>query len=91
VTTTASALSINSAWLNCQTAKTRGRYYDHKNWRFSQKQCYDQNLEHFSFILSKKRQFFRRIFRRKYIKNHNIGARILQVRQKSFLLSKDQP
>jgi hypothetical protein len=29
----------------------------------------------FSFILSQKRQFFRRNFRRKYLKNHNIGPR----------------
>jgi hypothetical protein len=27
----------------------------------------------FSFVLSQKRQFFRWIFRRKYLKNHNIG------------------
>jgi hypothetical protein len=30
----------------------------------------------FSFVSSKKRQFFRKIFRRKYLKNHNIGALI---------------
>jgi hypothetical protein len=28
-----------------------------------------------SFVFSPKRQFFRRIFRRKYLKNHNIGPR----------------
>jgi hypothetical protein len=27
----------------------------------------------FSFALSQKRHFFRKIFRRKYLKNHNIG------------------
>jgi hypothetical protein len=29
----------------------------------------------FSFVFSQKRQFFRCIFRRKYLKNHNIGPR----------------
>jgi hypothetical protein len=36
-------------------------------------QCYDQKFAYFSFVLSQKRQFFRCIFRRKYLKNHNIG------------------
>jgi hypothetical protein len=30
----------------------------------------------FSFVLSQKRHFFRKMFRRKYLKNHNIGPRI---------------
>jgi hypothetical protein len=65
---------------------TRDRCYDHNFLRFSQifcekigvflkNQCYDQNFAYFSFVLSQKRQFFRRIFRRKYLKNHNIGPR----------------
>jgi hypothetical protein len=47
-----------------------------KNWRFYQNQCYDQNFAYFRFVLSQKRQFFRLIFRRKYLKNHNIGPRL---------------
>jgi hypothetical protein len=50
-------------------------------WQFSAKkigvflknQCYDQLFSKFSFVLSQKHQFFRRIFRQKYFKNHNIG------------------
>jgi hypothetical protein len=60
------------------------RCYDHNFLRFLpifgkkigvflRNQCYDQKLAYFSFVLSPKRQFFRRIFRRKYFKNHNIG------------------
>jgi hypothetical protein len=30
-------------------------------------------LHNLDFVLSQKRQFFRRNFRRKYLKNHNIG------------------
>jgi hypothetical protein len=30
-------------------------------------------FQKFSFVLSQKRQFFRKIFRQKYLKNHNIG------------------
>jgi hypothetical protein len=44
-----------------------------KNWRFSQKPMLWSNFCIFSFILSQKCQFFRWIFRRKYLKNHNIG------------------
>jgi hypothetical protein len=32
---------------------------------FLKDQCYDQNFAYFSFVLSQKRQLFRRIFRRK--------------------------
>jgi hypothetical protein len=46
-----------------------------KNWRFLKNQCYDQLFAYFSFVLSQKRQFFRRSFRRKYLKNHKIGPR----------------
>jgi hypothetical protein len=42
---------------------------------FLKYQCSDQLFSKFSFVLSQKRQFFRKIFRRKYIKNHNIGPR----------------
>jgi hypothetical protein len=42
---------------------------------FLKKQCYDQDFEYFSFVLSQKRQLFRWIFRRKYLKNHNIDPR----------------
>jgi hypothetical protein len=37
--------------------------------------CYDQLFSKFSFVLSQKRRFFRKMFRRKYLKNHNIGPR----------------
>jgi hypothetical protein len=61
-----------------------GRCYDHNFLRFStiygekigvflKYQCYDQFFSKFSFVLSQKRRFFRKIFRRKYLKNHNIG------------------
>jgi hypothetical protein len=40
---------------------------------FFKNQCYDQNFALFSFILSQKRQYFCWIFRRKYLKNHNVG------------------
>jgi hypothetical protein len=40
---------------------------------FLKNQCSDQIFAYFSFILSQKRQFFRWIFRRKYLNNHNIG------------------
>jgi hypothetical protein len=33
----------------------------------------------FSFVSSQKRQFFRKIFRRKYLKNHNIGSRLTRL------------
>jgi hypothetical protein len=40
---------------------------------FLKKQCFDQNFAQFSFVLSQKRNFFRRIIRQKYFKNQNIG------------------
>jgi hypothetical protein len=40
---------------------------------FLKYQCYDQLFSKFCFVLSQKRQFFRKNFRRKYYKNHNIG------------------
>jgi hypothetical protein len=40
---------------------------------FLKNQCNDQILESFSFASNKKRQFFRKIVRRKYLKNRNIG------------------
>jgi hypothetical protein len=46
-----------------------------KNGDFLKNQCCDPIFALFSFVLS---QFFRQIFRRKYLKNHNIGPR--QVR-----------
>jgi hypothetical protein len=39
---------------------------------FGEKIGYDQLLRKISFVLSQKRQFFRNIFRQKYLKNHNI-------------------
>jgi hypothetical protein len=42
---------------------------------FLKNQCYDQNFALFSFVLSPKRQFFRWIFWRKYLKNQNIRTR----------------
>jgi hypothetical protein len=46
---------------------------------FLKNQCYDQNFAYFSFVLSQKCQFFRQIFWRKYLKNHNIGPRIANL------------
>jgi hypothetical protein len=40
---------------------------------FLKYQCYDQLFSKFSFVLRQKRQFFLKNFRRKYLKNHNIG------------------
>jgi hypothetical protein len=50
--------------------------FGEKNWRFSQKPCYDQIFSKSNSTLSKKRQYFRQIFRRKYFENHNIGPRL---------------
>jgi hypothetical protein len=44
-----------------------------KNWRFSQKPMLWSKFAYFSFVSSQKCHFFRWIFRRKYLKNHNIG------------------
>jgi hypothetical protein len=48
-----------------------------KNWLFFSKINVMIKILHnlCSFVLSQKRQFFRRFFRRKYFKNHNIGSR----------------
>jgi hypothetical protein len=44
------------------------------NYTFLKNQCYDQILHYsHSFVVSQKRQFFRWIFRRKSLKNRNIG------------------
>jgi hypothetical protein len=50
-----------------------------KNGVFIKYQCYDQFLTKFSFVFSEKRQYFRKIFRRKYFKNHNIGPWFLKI------------
>jgi hypothetical protein len=61
-----------------------GRCYDHnflrflpifgeKNGVFLKNQCYDNIFAKNSSSLSKKRRFFRRKIRRKYLKNRNIG------------------
>jgi hypothetical protein len=42
---------------------------------YSKNQCYDHIFCKTSCSLSKKRQYFSWIFRRKYLKNHNIGPR----------------
>jgi hypothetical protein len=58
---------------------TRGRWYDHNFLRFLtifgekigvflENQCYDQNFAYFSFVLSKKRQFFSLNFSAKIFK-----------------------
>jgi hypothetical protein len=65
---------------------TMGRCCDHNFLRFFpilgekigvflKNQCYDQFFPKLSFVLSQKCEFFRQIFRRKYLKNHNIGPR----------------
>jgi hypothetical protein len=62
----------------------RGWCYDHNFLRFSTifgerigifliNQCHDPIFAWFSFVLSKKRQVFRQIFKRKYFLNHNVG------------------
>jgi hypothetical protein len=43
---------------------------------FPQNQCYNQILGKTCCSLSKKRQYFRQIVRRKYFKNHSIGPRV---------------
>jgi hypothetical protein len=64
---------------NCFLKLTWGRCYDHNFLRFFpifgekidvflKYQCYDQLFSKFSFVLSQKRRFFRKIFRRKYFK-----------------------
>jgi hypothetical protein len=58
---------------------------------FLEIQCYDQNFAEFSFVLSKKRQFFWR----KYLNNHNIGrSKVLLWRDSNpgllFLKSRPQ-
>jgi hypothetical protein len=47
-------------------------------------QCYDQLFSEFSFVSSQKRQFFRKIFWRKYLKNHNIGPSELRRQRCKF-------
>jgi hypothetical protein len=37
-----------------------------------------------SFVLNKKRHFFRRIFRRTYFKNHNIGPSTVEKSSSKF-------
>jgi hypothetical protein len=65
---------------------TRGRCYDHNFLQFLpifgekivvflKNQCYDQSLAKTGCSLSKKRQHFRQMFWRKYLKNDNIGPR----------------
>jgi hypothetical protein len=44
-----------------------------KNWRFLKNQCCDQIFVKTNSNLSKKCSYFRQIFRRKYLKNHNTG------------------
>jgi hypothetical protein len=77
---------------------TRGRCYDHNFRRFFQivgekigvflkYQCYDQLFSKCSFVLSQKRQFFRKNFRRKYLKNHNIGPRLGEFSHNELLFS----
>jgi hypothetical protein len=74
----------NERYLRCRLS-SRGRCYDHnflrffpfsgeKNGVFLKYQCYDHFFK-ISFVLSQKHQFFCKIFRRKYLKNHNIGPR----------------
>jgi hypothetical protein len=61
-----------------------GRCYDHnfprfspnfgvKNGVLSKTNVMIKFLQQLAVVLSKKRQYFRKTFRRKYLKNHNIG------------------
>jgi hypothetical protein len=63
-----------------------GRCYNHKFCDFPQfsskkigvflkYQCNDKLFPKFSFVLSQKRQLFRKIYQRKYLKNNNIDPR----------------
>jgi hypothetical protein len=54
-----------------------------KNWRFSQKPML-WSIFLICFVFSQKRQFFRRIFRRKYFKNYNIDPRCSAYLPKLF-------
>jgi hypothetical protein len=57
---------------------------------FLKNQCYDQNFAYFSFVFSQKRQFFRRIFRRKFFKKslHRSQEPILRSRVTTPALKK---
>jgi hypothetical protein len=75
---------------NKQFALLEGRCYDHNFVRFLtifgekigvfSKPNVTINILHKLAFLSQTRQFFRRIFRRKYFKNHNIGPRVAHLR-----------
>jgi hypothetical protein len=82
----AGLLKLTSQDLTYSGRVTSGRCYDHNFLRFltifGKKMAFFLNtnvminfFSKFSFVLSQKRQFFRKIFRRKYLKNHNIGPR----------------
>jgi hypothetical protein len=49
------------------------QFLEKKIGLFLKIQCYDKLFSKFNLVLSRKRRFFRKIFRRKYLKNHNIG------------------
>jgi hypothetical protein len=50
--------------------------FSEKNGVFLKNKCYDQLFaKKLAVILAKRRKFFRHIFRRKYLKNHNLGPR----------------
>jgi hypothetical protein len=55
---------------------------------FLKYQCYDELFSKSSFVLSQKRQFFRKNVWRKYLKNHNIGPRAMDVRTRERTTSR---
>jgi hypothetical protein len=75
-------------WTVLLIGSARGRCYDH-NFRRKKSAFFLilmlwSTFSKFSFVLSQKRQFFRKKFRRKYLKNHNIGCRF----EKNFFSEK---
>jgi hypothetical protein len=61
-------------------------FYDFRqqNWRFLKNQCYDQMFEKITSSFEQKTPFFRQIFRRKYLKNRNIGPSKYLTNKKQF-------
>jgi hypothetical protein len=59
--------------------------FSEQNWRFSQKPMLWSTKN--SFVFSQKRPFFRRLFRRKYLKYHNIGPWLPAQLWAAFLTS----
>jgi hypothetical protein len=53
--------------------------FQRNKWRFLKNQCYDHFFRKITFCLGQKRRFFRQIFLRKFLKNHDIGPRFVTI------------